>query len=538
MTNQLSSPDNFRDSQRFVTFINFLLVSGMLSCLAFVTNHFLAVFFEEWQVAGLPVLVFFLSLESLLVLYIQSRVVRYGANPFLTTAAEWVVFMLIGKIFLMFQPGAGNVWQEILSWQNSFLSEFFDLQYGLLIFFLFIIWGLTRFFSPPLYQLEEDQALMEQEKLGVTFNDRQEARRSLMGLVFFLGFVMLGMTVILKSNFESIPAVETPARGFVITLILYFSLAFIFLALNHYAIQKARWYFNDINVNADLANRWLLFTVVFIIIVILLTVFLPTDFALGFLPVAQTLFKIIVYIFGLIQFIILLPISFVLSLLASLLGTQESEPPVQPEMPEFTPETTQTSGLFPWWDLVKSVLFWLIFIGAIVLAVRYFINNHQGLKTFFKNIQIKAWLTNFWKWLKNGMRKVGEATSETAQKTYRRIRKYLKEREVRLPSLGDLIRHLPPRQALILTYIDWVHWNEKHGLKRKKSQTPFEYAKAVNQHWPDLEVYITPFTNDFIAARYTSQPIDKALVEEAQSLLSTMKDSILKQQSLPADKLI
>jgi len=532
MTSQPSSPNSTQDSQRFVTLINFLLVSGMLSCLAFITNHFIGIFYAEWEVTGLPVLIFLLSFESLLVLYIQSRVVRYGTNPFLSTVAEWVLFLLIGKLFLMFQPGAENFWQEILSWQNGFLSAFFDVRYGLLVFFLFIIWGLTRIFSPPLYQLEEDQELMEQEKLGVTFNDRQEARRSLMGLVFILGFVMVGMTTILKSDTEFIPLIQTPTRAFVIALILYFSLAFIFLALNHYAIQKARWYFNDINVNPDLAKRWLLFTVVFIAVVILLTVFLPTDFTVGFLPVAQAVFKGVLYIFGLLQFLFIFPISFAITLISSLLGLQQSEQtPTQPALPEFIPENIQTTGELPWWELVKSVLFWLVFIVVIVLAVRYYINNHQGLKAFFERIRIKAWLVSFWKWVKRGLQKVSEAASETVQKGFQQIRDYFTEREVRLPSLKDLIRHLPPRQALILTYLDWVHWNDKHGLERKSSQTPLEYAQAVNQRWPDLKDYITPFTNDFIAARYTSQPIDKDQLEEAQSLLATMKTAILEQQS-------
>ena len=532
MTHQPANPTSPPDSQRFITLINFLLVSGMFSSLAFVTNHFIGVFYPEWAVIGLSVLTFLLAFESLLVLYVQSRVMRHSVNPFLSIAAEWVLLLLIGKVFLMLQPGAGNFWQEFLSWQHGFLTEFFDLQYGLLIFFLFIIWALTRFFSPLLYQLEEDQVLMEQEKLGVTFNDRQEARKNLMGLVFVLGFVMIGMTVIIKSNFESLPAVETPTRTFAIALLAYFALAFIFLALNQYAIQKARWYFNDINVNPDLAKRWLLYTVVFIAVVILLTVFLPTDFTLGFLPVVQALYNAVIFIFGLFQIFLLFPISLIITFLSNLLGLQQSEqPPTRPEMPEFTPETLQTTGSMPWWDLVKSILFWLVFIGVIVLAVRYYINNHQGLKAFFARIRLKAWLLDFWKWFKRGLKKMGKAASETVQKGVQQVRKFFTEREVRLPSLKDLIRHLPPRQALILTYLEWVRWNEKHGLKRSKSQTPFEYAEAINRRWPDLHDYLTPFTEDFIAARYTSQAIDKDRLEEAQSLLAIMKAHIMEQQS-------
>lgn len=534
MSNHAPIPNTTQDSQRFITFINFLLVSGMLSCLAFVTGHFIGIFFPEWTVSGLPVLIFFITLASLIFLYVRTRIHPHGSNPFASTAAEWVLTLLIGKIFLMLQPGAGSFWQELLSWQNGFLLEFFDVQYLLLAFFLFVIWGLTRIISSPLFQLEEDQALMEQEKLGVTFNDRQEARRSLMGLVFFIGFIMVGMVVIIKGNFQSIPVTEIPTRAFVIALLTYFSLGFIFLSLNYYAILKARWYFNDIQVNTDIAKRWLLFTMIFILVVNLLTIFLPTDFAFGFLPVAQTLFKAIVYIFGILQFLIMVPITFFLSLFGSLLGNQESEQISQPEMPEFAPEITQPTTALPWWDMIRSILFWLIFVGVVILAIRYYINNHPGLKDFFTRLRIKAWLAELWKWLKRGLRKVGEAAQETVRKAVQQARNYFSDREVKLPSLKDIIRHLPPRQALILTYLDWVHWNDKYGLKRRKSQTPIEYAEAIHQRWPELDAYLIAFTDDFIAARYTHAAINKEQLEEAQSLLAKMKAVILDRQSLPS----
>jgi hypothetical protein len=525
-----------QDSQRFITFINFILVSGMLACFAFVTNKFIGILYDGWDTVGLPVLTFLIAFESLLVLYIRSRVLRQRGNPFLAIAAEWILILVVSKVFLLLQPGGEGLWQTVRSSQGNLFQGFFDMTYVLLIFFLFVIWGLTRIFSPPLYQLEEDQELMEQEKLGVTFNDRQEARRSLMGLVFFLGFVMVGMTVLLKGNVQFVPFVKTPTRAFITVLMIYFALAFIFLALNQYAILKARWYFNDIQVNPDLGKRWLLFSLVFILIVVLLTVFLPTDFAFGFLPVAQALFTVALYIFGLIQFLFLFPISFIVSLFNSLLGTQESDQPIQPALPEFNPDPAQAAGPLPWWDLVKSILFWAILLGLVIFAIRYYINSHQGLKAFFDRIRIKAWLTEFWQWFKRGFKKMGQVTAQTVQRGIRQVQKFFADREVRLPSLKDLIKHLPPRQALILTYLDWVRWNKTHGIPRQGSQTPLEYAGTLSQKWPGLEPYLTPFTADFIAARYTRQAITPAQLEEAQTLLAQMKSLILAQQDQAAPK--
>ncbi len=145
----------------------------------------------------------------------------------------------------------------------------------------------------------------------------------------------------------------------------------------------------------------------------------------------------------------------------------------------------------------------------IILAVRTFINNHQGLKAFFENSRSNPGCRIFGSGSSRGLKKVSEAANETVQKGVQQIRSYFTNRDMKLPNLSALIRHLPPRQALILTYLDWVNWNAKHGLQRKKSQTPYEYADAIHQRWPEIEADLTPFTNDFIAARYTRQESTK-----------------------------
>ncbi len=519
-------PSATSDSQRVFTFLNFGLVSAMLACLAFIMGKLVELLYPGWVVRGLWVLAFFIALESLVIHYTRYRYMKFIENPFLATAAEWVLLLLISKLFVMFQSGLVNFVPEILSWQKQFFESFFDIQYGLLLFLVLIIWVLARIFSQPMIQLEEDHDLMEQEKLGVTFNDRQDARRSLIGLIFILGFIMIGLTVMLKGNVKFVPFDKTPFKVFIFVLLAYFCLAFVFMALNQYNIMRARWYFNDISVHPDLAKRWLFYTLIFIALVFILIIFLPTNFTLGLYPALEAIFKIIIYIFGIIQFILLFPVAFIISIFNSLLGTEQTNQPVQPVMPEFAPSDQTTTGVLPWWDIVKSILFWLVFIGVIILAVRYYINNRKGLKDFFKSIRIGRWVKDIWSWAKRGFRKISQFTAETAQKGYQQVRNFFSNRERKLPSLMDLIQRLPPRQAVILTYWDWVRWNKEHGLPRKGSQTPIEYAIALEKRWPGISNQLDLFTGQFILARYSRQPVGREQASEAQDLLTFLKDFI------------
>jgi hypothetical protein len=433
----------------------------------------------------------------------------------------------------MLQTGLSGFWQEVVSWQHQFFQNFFDTQYGLVVFTLLVIWGIVRLFAEPMNQLEEDQDRLAQEKQGYAFNDRQLARRSLIGLIFILGFIMIGLTVVLKGDVKYIPFIKTPARTFVVVLLVYFGLAFTFMALNQYAIMKARWFFNDIEVHTDLSKRWLLFTLVFIAVVILAIAFLPTDFTIGFYPILKTISEILIYIFGILQFIILFPIATLLTLLSSLLGTEGAQEQVQPVMPEFAPSTTETAVALPWWEVVKSVLFWLVFVGVIVLAVRYYIRNRQGLKDFFKFSRLRAWLRDFWAWIKRGVQQLGQFTSETVREGFQQVRRLLTDRRIKLPALADLVKGISPRQAVILTYLDWIKWNKEHGLSRRESQTPGEYAAAIRARWPGIDAPLGAFTLRFIQARYTRQPVEKSQVEEAQTLLAELKSFIRQAEITP-----
>ncbi|MCB2202773.1 DUF4129 domain-containing protein [bacterium] len=514
------------DNRQTMAFLNDLLISGMLTCLAFILTKFLPALYPDWSVKGLPLMAFLVSLESLITHRSRLGRPRVMENPYLSTAAEWIVILVLTKLAVMLQSGFSGVWQEILSWQQRFFSNFIDIQYGLVVFCLLLIWGITRLFIEPINRLDEDENLMAQEKLGYAFNDRQQARRSLIGLIFIIGFIMIGLTVLLNSDMQYLPAADTPARIFVVVLLVYFSLAFIFMALNQYAIMKARWFFNDIEVNADLSKRWLLFTLAIIAVVILLIIFLPTDFAIGFYPILNAITQGLIFIFGLLQFIIMTPIALLLTLFSSLLSTEETVERVQPVMPEFTPAPTETAVPLPWWEVLRSVLFWVVFIGVIVMAVRYYIRNRQGLQHLFRFDQLRSWLRDFWRWIRNGAKKISAFTTETVQKGVQSVRRILTERRVKLPSLADLVKGISPRQAVILTYLDWVKWNKEHGLSRRDSQTPVEYAAAIQAQWPGIEPTLETFTQHFIRARYTRQSIEPSQVEAAQDLLSDLKTFI------------
>jgi len=512
------------EQRKVIIIINFVLVSVMLACFAYILGQIFQSLYPGWKTTIFSVLAFLIAFESLISRYIQHTTNQFMQNPILKIAAEIFLLILLIKLVSMLLTGFSSIWAEIVSWQRNFIPNFFDPDTLLRTFGLLMVWFLALLFSQPINQLEEDEALMRQEKLGFTFNDRRDARRKLITLTFLIGFFMIVLMIVMQSNLDLLPNNLTPSNSFIAILMIYFLAGFVFLAINQYAIMKARWYFDDIVVNPDLPKRWLAYTFTFILVVTLLIVFLPTNFALGFYPVARMVSEVIVFLVAIIQFIIIIPIAFFITLITSLFSGQPVQGQIEETMPEITPVLPQVSSTIPWWELVRSIFFWVIFIGAIVFSIRYFLQNHQDIKLFLSRFRIGLWMRDFWKWMLAGFKRFQEASAKTIKQGVQNVRTFLRNRQIKLPSLADLAHRLPPRQAVILYYLDWVTWNREYGIARYESQTPLEYAQVHCQQNPEAGDLIRAFTTSFIKARYTHHMVNQEQAREAQRLLSALKE--------------
>ncbi len=529
MSNNNPSSPGFAENRR-LNLLNFILISLMMACVGYYLSSLATILFEDIRMAGFPIFAFLIAFEALMIREAQNSSSQVLRNPFTAILAELLVILLVIKIYSMLLSGWSSIWPEIVSWQRQFLLNFFDMQFLIIGMLGLTIWSLAWIFYHPLKLLNEEEDLLIQEKMGLTFSNRQKARKELVSTIFVIGGLMIGLLIILRSSLTILPETTQSPKILVLTLLLYFLFSFVFMALNQYAIMKARWYFNDIHVHSDLAGRWMLLSLILVGTAILLVIFLPTDFVIDLYPIAAFITEAFIFLFGLLQFIFFAPIAYLFSLLGSLLGSEPVANRPEPTMPEFNPQPSQVASTLPWWEVVKTILFWLIFLGVILLALRYYLNQRQNLKNFFKNIKLGVWLNKAWQWIKNGFKQAGKAASETWQEGVKKVRQLINKSRIKLPSLSEILKRLPPRQALIILYIDWIKWNQSGGIKRSASQTPLEYAQQVSQILPDYQMQIETLTHIFIQARYTRKDILADHVKTAQDELSLLKKALRQKQ--------
>ena len=520
-TREQPSPGNLR----ILAITNFFLISLMLSFFAFVLGKSVTILYPGWHPIGFMVMAFFVAFESLSLRYYQRRTSRFTQNIVLGILSEIILIILVAKLFSMLSEGFSTLWMQITSWQEDFIGNFLDSKSTFYIFGILFIWMMTWLFSGPINKLEEDHELMEQEKLGVVFTDRRDARKKLVNLIFILGFIMIFLASSINYFFASQAIDQTNSSPILPVLILYFAAGFVFLSLNQYAIMKAYWYFNDISVNPDLIKRWIFYTVLFIIFVVSVIIFLPKDFSIEINQFVEFLYRVIIYIFSILQFLIIFPIILIITLLSSLFSGEPIQEQIQDQVQEYQPVIPQPAGQMPWIEVVKTILFWAVFLVIIIFTIRFYIKNNIRIRSLFRNFPLASWIKDFWNWIKKGFLLLKQETASKYQSGIENIRRYLKERGRNLPKLSNILNIMPPRQEIIMTYLEWIRWNNEMGLIRRKSQTPLEFAQVCTQFNNEASVMIDDFTNYFITARYSTHPIEKEQAQEARRLLSKLQET-------------
>ena len=526
MNNQIKMKQQTENLQKFAV-LNFLLISFMLSCFGFILGRLLLILTgREMQTTGFQTLTFLVSLEALLLRYFQKKDRGYSSKKIAGIIAEVIVIILFTKVYSMLLEGFSTLWIQISLWQQDFWNNFFDPNTMLYIFGTLIIWVLTWFFSSPLNKIEADHELMEQEKLGIVFTDRRKARRELINLIFSLGFLMIILTSSINYYLEIQPFYQPGTQRFLLILVLYFGSGFVFLSINQYAIMKAYWYLNDIKISSSLINRWLLYTLLFIAIIISVISFLPNDFSVNVDSLVDVLFQVLVSIFSFIEFLIIFPTVLIFTLLSALFSGEPVQDQIVDQAQEYIPTAPQIGGETQWLEVIKSIFFWLIFISIIVFAIRFYITNNLHIKSFLKNIRFAEWLKDILKWFKEGFLNIIHTASTNVEKGMDSIRTYFKDRQFKISKLADLTQKIPPRQVVINTYWEWIQWNNKTGFIRKDSQTPLEFAQNFKKFNQETSGLVNTFTDTFIAARYTNHLIGETQAQEAKVLFNKIKQTI------------
>jgi hypothetical protein len=512
-------------SDTLVNLASHLVVSLMMACTMLTFVQVGKAVFPGWDGSYLVLIGFLISMESMYVRKImKTRRINFPSTEWiLLRGAEWVVILIVLKIALYLVNGFGQFGIDILAWRESFIQNFFSAEYLFGIIVIFLIWMLSSVYGEHLAELEGNVEKLRIERESGIANERVEARQRILNLTFFVGGFMVLGTALLRENLNLVWFTSPALRTGVFNVLAFFVLGLILLSLAQFSIVRARLRLNQIRFSRDLPFKWAIYSFVFLSLIVIFAAILPTQYSVGFLNLLGTMIGVLFTILAFVQFLLLLPFFAMISLLAGLMGKPSPEltSPTLPKLPQPPP---QSGNPVAWMEVVKSLLFWGLFLGIVGFAFFYYLRLHRENLRLLRRLPVSRLWADFWHWLRKRFggikREVAASLSAGLNRLRRRTLKTIGEK----PWQYFNLKGLKPREQVLFYYLAMVRRGSEIGMPRKPSQTPNEYANslACNLHskLSQMEADIQEenkllsedvafLTSQFVQARYSLQEVSE-----------------------------
>jgi len=320
------------------------LIAGLLACLVASFVQLLELLFTGWDGTYIVAFSFLAGLEGILSERVLQKRGITGTSYLVSRGAELVVLLLLLKLASYLSLGLDQLWSDAQLWTTS-LGEFLTREDFLVTATFVPLWVGAILVGRLVQDLDvkEKDERPPPDKTSTEYylwltrplpiSNRQEVLYRLGELFVWCGLAMLliptAVYLLGSLNGNPLSFQISFARSFAIPTLLYFALGIALLSQGQFSVLSASWQIQDVPVQRGIARRWLLWAVVFMAIVGLAALLLPTGYSLGPLQAALGFLGILVnvlsFLFFMFFFLLALPLSM-------LLPNME-----RPEAPEFVP---------------------------------------------------------------------------------------------------------------------------------------------------------------------------------------------------------
>jgi hypothetical protein len=420
---------------------------------------------------------------------------------------EILFLLLLLKLITLF----GKPWPVITTEFRAIIQEpsrIVTTEYYIIVTLAIAAWAATTF------------TIADLDSLYDPYTDNRVALDSLAERFFWGGGLLVlisGITQwVAHSGFRSLVNLERPAMGGVVfNVLLYFMLGFILLSQINLTRLQVRWETQKIDVAPGMIRRWVGYGLLFLAILTMIALILPTSYGMGLLQTAgyllSYLFGVLILLFQMIVVLMTLPVVLLLTWLGYsspelMSGTSLMPPPVLPD------ENSTSPG---WLLLIRSVLFWMVALGAIGYLLKTYLDDRPDLVRQLLSLRLITmmvrFLGNFWLFVKNSL-----AAGLQQFPTLANVSK--KEGGPRPASRsGWFSRHSnSPQRRIIRYYLNIIQQAGRKGTQRRQWQTPNEFEPELSHTAPEAEQEIQDLTKAFIQARYGPNEANEAHASSVQ----------------------
>jgi hypothetical protein len=499
------------------------IVCVMMACFGYAAVQLGQRLVPQWQNQYLVPISIAAAIEAMWTERMIKDTSMFSLEWFYHRAAEWIVILAALKGMLYLLRGPAQILKDVLLWDEDFFNTFFTSEYLAAVLITLLIWVFATQFMHVLLQLEESLEDLALESEGVAVKDRQIIRRDLESLVFRSGLLLLVIIAVIHMDLSFLHPSHVSLRTNVLLLLVYFLLGFVLMALSQYFILRGRWYLQKIPVSPGIAAQWASYSLLLLGASAILVLLLPTGYSA---ELFRSLQMGVLFLVGLVSYLLLL-LAASFFLLLQFLSRSSAQMPFRPAPlppPPLLQATPEEPDLLL--QVLKSFLFWTFFFGLIFFSFRYYFSQRKNILDEWKEKSSTRWLAILIQWLLRRWQRLNRQVEAGVETGVRSLGMSAAGTRLHLPSVTGVVRGLPPRHQVLLTYASMLRWNEKMGFSRKDAQTPQEYARILTASIPSAAAEIDAITQRFVEARYTRHEILLADADQMREQWGRLKSRI------------
>jgi len=276
------------------------------------------------------------------------------------------------------------------------------------------------------------------------------------------------------------------------------------------------------------------YSLVFISLAAFLAFLLPTGYTAGLLDTAGFALNLVAmvlwFVGSLLLLLITFPFAWLLWLLSKLMGSDI--PIVRRRLSPLQFAQQGPGSVAPnWFEMLRSLIFWIVVLGMIFYVVRGYLRDRPELLEALGalgpiRVLRRLWVA-LWHWWGRWTKAVSERLIRLAPSGLMRRRS--SEESAPFFRLGAL----PPRERVLYYYLSILRRAGQQGFPRRRDQTPYEYDATLGPNLPEAQQEMALLTQAFVEARYSRQAIEPDHARRARTAWQWVKAALhaLKQRA-------
>jgi len=512
-------------NERIYRSLSYVLVFLMMACAALTISILIDSVLPEWHAGVMAGVALFVVIDRLLTYRYLKALTFLSTEWIVAISAQLIIIMLLIRVLLSFANGLNSLRTDLSLIARGYLDQLFTAEYVTCLLLALVVWVLTRQFLDLIDEIRIDQDIALSEESGPIEKNYVPPHRRMVNLVLTLGIALVILTAMSRMDLRSI--VSTPGliprvefsrfSGAEAGALLYFVFGLGLLSLSRLMSLQSHWNRMRIPVSStNLALRWGIYSLCFLLALAVFVSVLPSGDSFGLLTIIGTLFA---FLFQVLLFITQLVVGLILILLSLPFMFFGQTPPAlsratPPPMPVLPTQPISPAANNEILVLIRSIFLWGSLIAILVFVFVQFVRQHDNILPALRKFRVANWLVLAWQWLYKNVHQASGNVSRLISEGWQSITSRLEGKRI-LPQIGLLsLRSLDPRRQIYFYYLAMVRRSSEQGLARKPSQTPSEYAIALENALPSEEEDINLLTDAFIEARYSRREVNpqKAIV--------------------------